>query len=242
MDVSVVVPFFNPGSRLGVHLANVIDVLEISCNSYEVLAVSDGSTDSSERSIAHLISRDQHSSVTLVTQPHQGKGAAVRAGLARATGRWRGFIDGDGDIPAQCLAPALAATTNPQAEIVIASKAHPGSSVSCTPLRRLYSAGYRQMVSLLFDLTVTDTQVGLKLFRADLLEEVLPHCQEQRFALDVEMLALAHRLGRVSIYEVPVEIKDRLTSAVSLRTVGKTLVDTLQVRRRIGPPSRRRQL
>jgi hypothetical protein len=44
---------------------------------------------------------------------------------------------------------------------------------------------------------------------------VLPHTQERRFALDLELLVLAQRFGFRQIVEVPVIIRGRLGSTLS---------------------------
>jgi O-antigen/teichoic acid export membrane protein len=105
LDLSLVIPFYNPGSRLALHVQDVVRVLRAAQVTFEVIAVSDGSTDGSPASIAGI------GLVRVVHLPeNQGKGAALRVGLAQGRGRYLGFIDGDGDIPAGQLSHFLAAT------------------------------------------------------------------------------------------------------------------------------------
>jgi hypothetical protein len=95
------------------------------------------------------------------------------------------------------------------------------------PLRRLYSWGYQHLIHLLFRLKVKDTQVGIKLVDRRVIADVLPLLRESRFALDLELLVLAQRLGYTNIVEAPVRIEERFTSTISLRAVWLLLVDTL---------------
>ncbi len=95
IDLSLVIPFYNPGLRLASHIQDVVGVLRAEHVTFEVIAVSDGSTDGSPSSIAGI---DQVRIVELAK--NQGKGAALRVGLAQGRGRYLGFIDADGDIPA----------------------------------------------------------------------------------------------------------------------------------------------
>ncbi len=62
-------------------------------------------------------------------------------------------------------------------------------------------------VRTLFGLNVRDTQVGLKCYRREVLEAVLPRLIVKNFAFDIEILAVAHHLGFKRIYEAPIEIK-----------------------------------
>jgi hypothetical protein len=56
---------------------------------------------------------------------------------------------------------------------------------------------------------------------------VLPLLRESRFALDLELLVLANKLGYSKIVEAPVRIEERFTSTISLKAVWLLLVDTL---------------
>ncbi len=74
IDLSLVIPFYNPGHRLAAHVQDVVGVLRTEHVTFEVIAVSDGSTDGSPSSIAGI---DQVRIVELAK--NQGKGAALRA-------------------------------------------------------------------------------------------------------------------------------------------------------------------
>ena len=224
IDLSLVIPFYNPGRRLGFHVQAVVDALRTEQVTFEVIAVSDGSTDGSPASIAGI---DQVRIIELAE--NQGKGAALRVGLAQGRGRYLGFIDGDGDIPARQLSHFLAAIGAGDPDVVLGSKLHPGSDIVYPPLRRLYSFGYRQLTRLLFRLPTRDTQTGIKLIRRETLAAVLPKMVEKRFAFDLELLVVARRMGYRSFVEHPVQIAERFTTTVSPRAVWRTLVDTFAI-------------
>jgi len=224
IDLSLVIPFYNPGHRLGFHVQAVVGALRTERVTFEVIAVSDGSTDGSPASIAGI---DQVRIVELAE--NQGKGAALRIGLAQGRGRYLGFIDGDGDIPARQLSHFLAATRAGDPDVVLGSKLHRGSNVVYPPIRRLYSSGYRQLTRLLFRLPTRDTQTGIKLIRRETLAAVLPKMVEKRFAFDLELLVVARRMGYRNFVELPVQIAERFTTTISPRTVWRTLLDTFAI-------------
>jgi O-antigen/teichoic acid export membrane protein len=225
VDVTVVVPFFNPGPRFEKNIRSLGNVLSGQGVSFEIIAVSDGSTDGSER-----VARDIGAPVRCITLPcNQGKGSALRTGLRQARGEYVGFIDADGDIDPVILRPLITVTTAYRPDIVYASKRHPMSQVTYPPLRRLYSAGFQLLVRLLFRINVRDTQTGLKLVRREVLAAALPRMLEKRFAFDVELFVVAHRLGHRRFFEAPVEIGQRFSSSIDVRAVGRTLQDTLAI-------------
>jgi len=224
IDLSLVIPFYNPGPRLAPHVQAVVGVLAAEHVTFEVIAVSDGSTDESPSSIAGI---GQVRIVELAQ--NQGKGAALRAGLAQGKGRYLGFIDGDGDIPARQLSHFLAAIRAGDPDVVLGSKRHADSDVVYPPLRRLYSLGYQQLNRVLFGLPTRDTQTGVKLIRRETVAAVLPKMLEKRFAFDLELLVVARRMGYQNFVELPVEIAERFTTSISPKAVWRTLLDTLAI-------------
>lgn len=232
VDVSLVVPFYNVGAeRLSAHLSEIVSTLLASGVSFEVIPVSDGCTDDSEQALAGLTACQPVMAAEtirpIVFASNRGKGEALRAGLAHGRGRYLGFIDGDGDIPSTSLAPFVTATTDRLPEVIIGSKRHPDSRVHYPPLRRIYSLAYQLLTGALFGLRVRDTQVGAKFFRRDVVAEVLPRLVERRYTLDLEFLAVAHRLGFQDVVEMPVTIRDRFASTLSIQAVWRMLQDTL---------------
>ena len=238
VDLTVVVPFFNPGDRLFQTVKEAAEVLRATGASFEIVAVSDGSTDGSEASIDTLLSDVVH---RLVLPVQKGKGQAVRAGLERGHGDYLGFIDGDGDVPPELLADFVRIVATEHPDIVIGSKRHPDSQVVYPVVRRMYSWGYQQLVRVLFDLDIRDTQAGIKVVRREVLEDVLPLMKESGFAFDLELLALARHRGYVHLVEAPVRIRERFSSTISVRAVLAIFRDTvaifwrLRVRRAYGP-------
>ena len=224
LDVSIVVPYYNAGARLRRTVEHMVRVLDASGMTFEIITVSDGSTDGSPLTLEGF----PDSVVRRVRfATNVGKGHALRAGLGMGQGRYLGFIDADGDISPEFLAPFVSIMRAQEPDIIIRSKRHPESSVHYPPLRRLYSWGYQHLIHLLFRLNVKDTQVGIKLVDRRVIADVLPMLRESRFALDLELLVLANRLGYTRLVEAPVRIEERFGSTISLKAVWLLLVDTL---------------
>jgi glycosyltransferase involved in cell wall biosynthesis len=226
LDVTVVMPYYNPGHRLRATVERAVEVLRHSGASFEIVTVSDGSTDGSEETLENL-APDVVTRVVLTSRG--GKGQAVRAGLERGRGRYLGFIDADGDVPPELLGEFVDVVRSQRPDVVLGSKRHRASKVVYPPARRLYSWGYQQLVRLLFHLDVRDTQAGIKLVRRDVLVDVLPLMVEQGYAFDLELLVVARFLGYRHLVEAPVRIGRRFTSTVSPRVVGEMLRDTLAI-------------
>ena len=226
LDVTVVVPYYNPGPRFRSNLERVRNALALSGLTYEVIAVSDGSTDGSDVAVQEL----EGDGLVLVTLPtNQGKGQALRTGLLLGQGRYLGFIDADGDLDPELLLDFLEIMQSNEPDVVLGSKLHPKSVVVYPTVRRLYSWTYQRLIRILFNLKVRDTQTGLKLIRREVVANALPRMLEKRFAFDLELLVVAKRLGYDDFREAPIRINERFTSTISVRAVWRMLIDTLAI-------------
>jgi glycosyltransferase involved in cell wall biosynthesis len=228
LDLTVVVPYYNPGKLLVPTIERLLSVLDASGATYEVIAVSDGSTDGSDRELDDsLPGRPQLTNVVLAQ--NQGKGAALRVGLAKGHGRYLGFIDADGDLDPILLDSFQTMVGLYSPDIILGSKRHPLSEVEYPFLRRVYSWGYQQVVRIGFRLNIRDTQTGIKLIRRDVLSAVLPRMVEKRFAFDLELFVIARRLGYKRFLEAPIRLRHQFTSTVSWRSVYRSLLDTMAI-------------
>lgn len=99
--LSVIIPIFNESGAI-CSLAQELDHAFAETDiRWEVIWVDDGSTDDTQRHLAHL--RPPQRSITL--GHNCGKSAAYIAGLQASRGDWVATLDGDGqDVPADLLA------------------------------------------------------------------------------------------------------------------------------------------
>jgi O-antigen/teichoic acid export membrane protein len=226
LELTMVVPYYNPGPALRDNIENLAAVLTKLGRSFEIIAVSDGATDGSEKSLEGL---DPNIVRSVVLPVNAGKGQALRVGFTLGRGKYLGFIDADGDVNPSLIEPYLAIVDLYHPDVVLGSKRHPMSEVHYPPLRHVYSWGYQQVIRLMFNLKVRDTQTGLKLIRREVLAEVLPRMVEKRFAFDLEMFVVAKHLGFLKFFEAPVRIDHQFTSTISRSTWVGTLMDTMAI-------------
>ena len=225
LELSVVLPCHNAAPGLRTVLERLLDRLQ-EVSSYEIIVVSDGSTDETVEIAESLPS----SAVRVIHYPiREGKGHALQVGLGEARGAYVAFCDADGDIEADAIEPFLALMKLYEPDIVLGSKRHPLSEVHYPPLRRLLSWCYHKLARVLFRVRVRDTQTGFKLIRRDVLAAVLPRMLEKRYAFDLEFLVIARSLGFTRVFEAPVRIHYRFSSQVDLRSVLGIGLDTLAI-------------
>lgn len=227
--LSVIVPAYKQEDTIVDDLKNINLTLEegLKDYNYEIICVVDGNLDNTFKKAKKLKSPK----VKVFTyEVNKGKGYAVRYGMARSKGELVSFLDAGMDISPKGLMMLMAHMEWYDADVIVGSKRHPVSRVNYPFLRHILSLGYHFGVKFLFGLSLTDTQSGIKIFKRKVVEKVLPRLLVKRYAMDIEMLAVARELGFKRIYEAPIEVKfDKRTSQIKWSTMFKMAWDTLAV-------------
>lgn len=225
--ISVIMPTYNEVQNISSAIEDTVNALEKYGLEYEVIVVDDGSNDGSNDKVASVAK--EHANVRVFGyKENKGKGYALKYGFQFAQGDLVLFLDADSDLSPSQIPLFLDRMVENNVDIVIGSKRHPLSEVNYPLLRRFLSRGYSLLITLMFNLKITDTQVGIKLFRKDVLDQVLPKLLVKKFAFDVELLVNARRLG-YHIMEMPVVLNYHHISGVNLRAIWHIFLDTMVI-------------
>jgi glycosyltransferase involved in cell wall biosynthesis len=201
--VSIIVPAHNQQKTIKQDLENIHKVMSQTRWSFEIIVVVDGSKDKTFDEAKKAVGENIK---IFGYENNKGKGYAVRYGMARAKGEYISFIDAGMDINPNGISMLLEYMEWYSADIIVGSKRHPGSKVNYPFIRKVYSFVYYLLIKFLFGLCLKDTQTGLKVFKRNVLEKVMPRLLVKQFAFDIEILAVADHLGFKKIYEAPVEV------------------------------------
>jgi glycosyltransferase involved in cell wall biosynthesis len=228
-SISIVVPAYNEAGHILETLREVVRTLDDAGCSFEVIVVDDGSPDHTYREALKFASGDAARVRVVYYDDNHGKGNALMCGTWVARGDYIVFLDADLDLHPAQLPVLFEILQRTGADAVIGSKRHRDSRVDYPPVRRLYSIVYYAIIRLMFGLPIKDSQTGLKVFRAEVLQRVLPRILAKRFAFDIEVLANAHRLG-YKIVDGPVRIEFRREMGrIRFRDALNILIDTLAI-------------
>lgn len=203
MKVSILIPVYNEFLTLPQVMQRVIDApLPKGCEK-EIVVVDDGSTDGT----TELLAQFNDSPLVLVHYSivNFGKGAAIRQGLARATGDIILIQDGDLEYDPQDYVTVLQPLVDGRAVVVYGSRFRRGvrgmkwSNWIANKILTWTS-------NLAFQTAITDEATAYKAFRADVLRGMRLDCVHFEFC--PEVTAKARRLG-FAIYEVPISYNPR---------------------------------
>lgn len=213
MKVSIIIPAYNEEKRLPRTLDAVLRWANSTQTNAEVIVVDDGSKDGT-RSICE---RYADNSVHVISYtPNKGKGNALRVGVLNASGDVVLTMDADLCVPMSDSEKLLSALEK-GADIAIGSRYVRGSVIETRqPLVRQIAG---RLFNLLVQLTclpgIKDSQCGFKAYRTEVARVLYTRLRSQGYVQDVEILALATRLG-YRIAEVGVTWNHQENSKVSL--------------------------
>ncbi len=206
--ISVVVPAYNEADDIGA-------LLELLCGLHdvEVIVAEDASTDGTATIVQNFAARASNVKLTS-SSVLAGKGAAIKRGLALATGDILGFLDADLSVHPRDFMHVVAAVAN-GADLAIGSRRLPQSRIiERQPFfRRSFGSAYSVLARALVDTKVRDFQCGCKAFRRSLWDSLDISCEG--FAFDTELIAQAHTRG-FSIAEVPITWNNKASSKVKV--------------------------
>lgn len=226
-DLTVIVPAYNEESRLPQTLAGLRDFLDAWGVDYRVLVVDDGSSDRTATLTDSFGVR-----FSTISQPNAGKGAAVRNGMLRATGRVIAFTDADLPYELSSLIEGCQLIQTQKCDVVFGARdlAESANVAKRRVMRTVATYVFREVVRNLISRKVTDTQCGLKVFSRRAARAIFGRTTINGFAFDAEVVFLARRLG-FRFERIPVTLINEFSSTLSLsRHAVPMLMDVCRVR------------
>ncbi|MBS1710081.1 MAG: glycosyltransferase family 2 protein [Armatimonadetes bacterium] len=224
--LAIIVPAYDESARLRPTLETLSNFMAGIPYTAQVIVVSDGSKDGTEKVVEEFAAT--HSGLSVVHYPvNRGKGYAVRQGVFAADAEYILISDADLATPIEEVDKLWAAVEG-GAEIAIGSRPLRESQLEIRqPLyRELAGRAFNLAVQLLAVRGIKDTQCGFKLFRTDVAKEVFRRATVDRFGFDFEALMVAHDLG-YTIAEVPVRWRHQEGSKVVLLRDGPEMLGQL---------------
>lgn len=228
--LSLIVPAYNKDSEVFRVVSNFVETLKKTAFDWEIIVVDDASQDQTLREAVRSkrFNGNTHRIKIFSYNLNQGKGFALYFGFKKSCGNTVVFADSDLDLPAENI-PTILTTLEKNIDIVIGSKRHPNSKVNYPLLRRLMSKCYQLLIKSLFNLNVSDTQVGIKAFRREVLDTCFPRIVVKHFAFDVELLVVAQSLGFKNIIGAPIILNHNFSSTINIKSIYKILHDTAAI-------------
>ena len=200
--LTIIVPAYNE-SRTILRVLDELLCLDIPGKKLEVIVVNDGSSDATRE---YVDSVDDPRLLTIHHEKNLGKGAAVRAGIARATGSHVLIFDADDEYDVNDVPRLISPLLSGRAEMVYGSRMSGFGTVHPSLWHSVGNKAMTMLANVLFGSAISDLHTCLKLLPTPLLRSF--KLKEDGFGLDTEISAEALRAG-FRPFEIPISYVGR---------------------------------
>lgn len=214
IEISLILPAYNEARVIPATIADAVRYFDSRQLTYEVIVAADGADGT--REVVRDLARANPALQAIGHDQRCGKGRGIREAVAIAQGRIIGYADADNKVPIEELdkfLPVLAKGI----EAAIGTRRGGAAIERAQPLyRRIGSKGFLYFMQTVVGLPgINDTQCGFKFFQRDAAKELFRRQKIDAYMFDVEILAIARRLG-YGIEQVPVRWRDDADSRLNL--------------------------
>lgn len=200
LDFSLILPCYNEELIFDHSVKLIIDTLQDSRYSFEILFVDDGSVDATRKRIQKACRI--YPFCTYIFHPHTiGRGGSVADGIRRSRGEVVGYIDIDCEVSPVYLPRMISLIKSGIADIVVGTRIYRTGFSSL--VRFFASVGYKMMVGFLFKTKGIDTESGYKVLNKKKFLPVLTEIQSTGWFWDTECIVLSQKKG-LRIVGIPV--------------------------------------
>lgn len=225
-ELSIVFPVYNDARTVETVTLKALEVGAALSNRFEVVIVNDGSPDESGEIADRLAER--HPNVTVLHHEiNRGYGAALKGGLAAASGEWICLTDGDDEYDLFDLFKMW--RLREHYELIITFRYVRRYSSSRIVTSRIYNSVLRR----LFDIRYRDISTGLRLVRASVVAELELEANSPFIGAEIAIKTTlkGFPVGEVGIQTFPRDFGSGATT--SPRNILLTINDMLAARRSI---------
>ncbi len=203
-QISVVIPAYNEQNWIELTVKSLVAFLGKEFKTWEIIVVDDGSSDNTQE-ICEQFAQKVKNFKYLRNTKNSGKGFSVRRGMQAASGEKRFFMDADMPFELDVILTMQNALES-EYDITVGARDLPGSTLIGVPFIRFLAGQIFSLLVRLFAVNgISDTQCGLKGFRAQASEEIFSRSTINDFGMDVEVLFIAQHLG-YRIQRIPVRM------------------------------------
>jgi len=206
VTLTVIIPVYNEEATIATVIERVLALRQPNGPVGEIIVVDDASTDGTSAILSPFV---EQGLIRLVRHPrNRGKGAAIRNGIAAATGTYTIFQDADLEYEPADI-PMLWCKALEGAAVVYGSRFVTGNT-GATSFHAIANRFLSFLARCMTGMPITDMETCYKLVRTDVLKRL--NLREERFGIEPEITVKIALLGcheELRYAEVPITYRPR---------------------------------
>lgn len=203
MKLSIVIPIYNEKNTI-LEIIEKVEEVNVGAVEKEIILVDDGSTDGTREILKGL--EDKYKVV--YHSKNQGRSMSVRTGFAAASGEVVLVQDADFEFNPQNYPALIRPILEGKVDIVFGSRFLNKDYHHVFLLFHVANKALTGLSNILTGMHLTDMLTGHKVFKKEVIREILPHLTSERFELDSELVVQISR-RKYRICEVPLLFQGR---------------------------------
>jgi dolichyl-phosphate beta-glucosyltransferase len=211
-NLSLIIPSKNDDVRIYENIEFIIEYLINNVEEYEIIFVSNGSTEQSMKNIDQLCM--QYNNIKHFKLENSGKGLAIKAGILKSKFDNLLFTDADCSVSISAFSNFVSNNKLKSGFVVGNRKSDKSKNLNSPILRKISGFLYLYLINLIFELNIEDTQCGFKAIN----KSIFTRCKEYEtdgYSFDLELFLLANK-ENIKITQIPVEYIHNEDSKISI--------------------------
>jgi glycosyltransferase involved in cell wall biosynthesis len=218
--LSLVLACYNEESLILDSVEQILEVLDGSPWTYEVIFVDDCSRDRTRELIDQIIAEHPHHHLRRIFHERNvGRGGTVMEGMRLGQGEIVGYIDIDLEVHARYI-PSCVRAIEKGADVATGLRTYRFYWHSVD--RYLMSRGYIWLVQRLLGVPLKDTETGFKFFRKSTILPIFDEIEDMHWFWDTEVMVRSYLRG-LNIREIPVLFVRRFDKQSAVHPFSDTL-------------------
>ena len=233
-DLSLIIPSKNDDARVYENIEFIIEYLTKNVEEYEILIVSNGSTELSMKNIDQLCM--QYNNLKHFKLENSGKGLAIKEGMLRSRFDNLLFTDADCSVSISEFNNYVSNNKLKSGFVVGNRKSDKSKNLNSPVLRKISGFLYLNLINIIFKLNIEDTQCGFKAID----KSIFKGCKEYKtdgYSFDLELFLLANK-ENIEMTQIPVQYIHNEDSKISIFSdTFKMVLDIFKIYRNLNKNS-----
>ena len=204
--INILIPVYNEEKILKNNVLKLKNFLDNNLKNGYKLFIVDGKSEDNTETIGRQLDKE-HKNIAYLRTNIKGKGAQLKKASLLIKGDHFAFVDVDFPIKFEEIFQVLNSLIENKADFIIGTRNVGNKKIDRPAIRKITSRAYNLIARIVLNMSISDTQCGIKAWNSEVNKEWLK-VRDEKWFFDTELLYHSIKEGH-KILEVPVSYSDR---------------------------------